>query len=372
MTTRPECKFNTEQLNRILKFFQDGVICDRDTTLRCDSDYEKEDSCLTACKIVRQFGQGFSFDGIMKITNKKLNTNYTSCFPSRILGSGAFGIILGIVMSENGKVFTEYALKMTRVSESGFEMWSFSNEIRMHNRFHQVGLAPILIHSDIFSREDSHPVECSYSLGVILMGKIHSVYQDYIERKKIEYVNAISSNQREGVIKQRQFWSNEISKSIERCRRIGLTHGDLHTRNIAFVDFPENGVLKRKMVFIDFGRSTDFYSNPMLDYSAVSSREQYMVPFLYKNSKNMTLPDCEAMYDRHFRDMLMVRELSSSDKIESVHPEGDAVVYKLFMTNLENHLNIIKKVYEVEINCGLMSSIPEMQEKRGSKRQLDI
>lgn len=373
--SNPPCKFGKEQLNSLVKFFQDGVVCNKDSTLKCDSNYANEDACLQACMIVRQFGQGFSFNSLMKTTNEKLNKRYTSCFPSRVLGSGSFGIVLGIVMSVNGNNFTEYALKMTRINETEFESWSFNNELRMHKRFHEIGLAPSLIHYDIFKREKSNPIKCPYSVGIILMERIHSVYQDYIERKNIETANATSLKERDGIIKQRQFWSNEISKLIERCRQFGLTHGDLHTQNIAFIDFSKNGVLSRKMVFIDFGRSTDFYANTILDYAAVSSREKYMIPFLYRSTKFMTLPDCEAKYDGHLRDVFMVRELSTSGRgqeetmVESVvSPENrmgvsDAIVYKLFVTNLANHVNMMEKISEVEIKCGLM-------ENRGIKRCL--
>jgi len=323
----PVCKFGTNEIQKLTHFFKSGVNCSRNTNFICDSGYKKQDMCLQACEIVRQYGQGFSFRKLMQIVNQKLNKNFTSCFPSKIFARGSVGIVLSIILSD-GTLYAEYALKISKITGSFLNNeWTFQNENRLHNKFYDIGAAVLMIHNEIFG--DSN---CPYKMGIILMEKIDFTYDKFLKDQEKEYRNFQNR-----VIGERQKRAKEVSNLIMKCKKHGLTHGDLHTGNIAFI---RGG---KEVRFIDFGRSTDFYANSLLDYSAFVWSEPLALPDLYENSSSINPKDMIEKHDPVLKKLLSIK-LSSNLAKGEFFERGSALGYKIFLMTLRPHLNILSKL----------------------------
>lgn len=340
----PVCSFNHDQLRELYAFFTRDSNCPRNEEVKCDAMYNKNDSCAEACALVRQFGQGFSFHKLMEIVNNKFTKQYTSCFPSRILGKGNFGLVLGIVLSD-GENYIEYALKLNKlmVRDDNAKLL-FQNETRVHKKFHEIGATVEMIHSEIFSRED-----CSYEVGIILMEKVLMTYHEFIHHNQNNYMKATTTHEKNKLIADRQGFCQQVADLIELCKINKLTHGDLHTQNVVLVVTPQSVGMK----FVDFGRSTHFYANTILDYSAFAHSEPFMIPIMYENSKDEQLSAFEGLYDGNVQGMFSIHEpelkgvkgLGENEVSLLPNPSsvinGKALAYKLFMLTLRPHTDIL-------------------------------
>ena len=340
-----ECSFNHDQLRELYAFFTRDSNCPRNEEVKCDAMYNKNDACAEACALVRQFGQGFSFRRLMEIVNRKFTKQYTSCFPSRILGKGKFGLVLGIVLSD-GETYVEYALKLNKlmVRDDNAKLL-FQNETRVHKKFHEIGATVEMIHSEIFSRE-----ACSYEVGIILMEKVIMTYHEFIYRNQRAYKNTNVTHEKNKLVSDRQGFCQQVANLIELCKRNKLTHGDLHTQNVVLVEIPQGGV---EMKFVDFGRSTHFYANTILDYSAFAHSEPFMIPLMYQKSFDDKLSGFEELYDGNVKEMLSINEAELKgvkglgENEVALLPEpssvinGKALVYKIFMLTLRPHTDIL-------------------------------
>jgi len=139
---------------------------------------EGNDPCLDACSLVQTYGNGFSFRDLMSTINKETGKSFTSCFPSRIYGSGVNGIVLRISCSSNDVDFTHYAMKIMRITTPrGETPYEFVNEVRMQKKFHENGMAPEVIFSDTY-----HESRCTHTIGVIVMEPIEITYFSIVSR----------------------------------------------------------------------------------------------------------------------------------------------------------------------------------------------
>jgi len=325
----PVCKFGTNEIQKLTHFFKSGVNCSRNTNFICDSGYKKQDMCLQACEIVRQYGQGFSFRKLMQIVNQKLNKNFTSCFPSKIFARGSVGIVLSIILSD-GTLYAEYALKISKITGSYMNSeWDFQNENRLHKKFYDIGAAVLMIHNQIFGDDN-----CPYKVGIILMEKINLSYTEFMTIKDSIFDDI--PEQRTNIIEERKRRSVEVSNLLVSCKKHNLTHGDLHTGNLAFI---QDGSIK----FIDFGRSTDFYANSLLDYSAFSSVEPLMLPHLYIESSSINT-NMATIHDPILKGILSIEDPDNIVNNIEIGKKGKAFAYKIFMMTLRPHLDILHRL----------------------------
>lgn len=335
-----ECGFKNDGLVLLKQFMSKHEANCRDPNLATCSVPIEGDSCLEACKTTEQYGNGFSFLDIMNHLNSTTSSTYTSCFPSRVYGAGCSGIVIRVSCSNDGETFTHYAMKLSKFkSNNNNTPPDFLNEVTMQKKFHRLGVAPNIFFDMIYKREN-----CDNALGVIVMEPIGETYADIIRDTNIVLKNKHSNSKMiQNTESMRKDIAQKINMIVQTMKTLSLTHGDMHTQNIAFI--------KGRIVLIDFGRSTDFYPNTVLDLSAVSYRDVFMVPYLTKEISLTNIPGRANIFDDNFERLLTGDIKCNSNrtfkKIGTNMDPGEAIRYKLLMSHGESHRMLLKKLYKM-------------------------
>ena len=143
------------------------------------------------------------------------------------LGAGRTGVIFGIHKQKTFRALKVVALRNTR------ERYDFREEVRMHRRFFEAGLAPKIYTSKVYERNRSQ-TPC-VGVGAFMMESIRGSVMDILKGP--------ASPQ------QVRMFAQGIANALSRAADAGLTHGDLYEDNVAF----HNG----RLVLIDFGWATE-------------------------------------------------------------------------------------------------------------------
>ncbi len=210
----------------------------------------------------------FNFSGTRKIplhlknnfnTNGKrieyllFNSNKTYKF-IKILGKGRFG---AVYLAQNREKNTEVAIKIL-VENGGFWI-SAKDEISLQRKFTKFNLAPI-IYEDVCFKNKYDKV-----IHIIIMEKIECTLEsilinlgEFAKNRKERFKNM---NQIKNYI---NLYVNSLLFLFEKMIKYKVTHGDLHTNNVAFQK-DKNGNLEIKL--IDFGQSTTKFNFLEVDIS---------------------------------------------------------------------------------------------------------
>ena len=292
------------------------------------------DYCLDACDIVQKYGNGFSFYTLMKRISAETRKNFTSCFPTGRYGAGANGLVLRVTCSTKDIDFHHYAMKITKFDNRRRDTpYNFFNEVKMQNKFYMEGLAPKILFSDMYEKD-----RCTNSVGVIVMEPISDTYSTVIRRSDRVLRDPGSSRSNIDTAKStRKRHAANIGKMVSDMKRLGLTHGDMHSQNIAFMSTPSGS----RMVLIDFGRSTDFYPNPVLDLAAAANSDMYISPYLSKEISSTGIPGKADLYDAKFLGLIQNNVLCEIPG----RGVGELLRYKIFMSQILPHLEVLEGVY---------------------------
>lgn len=331
-----ECVFtrsNFEQLHKLLV----KEDCNSQPPGRTCTTYTGNDPCLEACNLVQTYGNGFSFRDLMSTINKNTGKKFTSCFPSRVYGSGVNGVVLRVSCSSNDVDFAHYAMKIMRIkTPRGETPHEFVNEVRMQKKFHSFGMAPEIIFSDTY-----YESLCTHTIGIIVMEPIEITYFSIVSQ-----TNDILRDSRSSTFQIRQakdlrkMHASTINKLVQRMKGKKLTHGDMHFQNVAFIG--------SRMVLIDFGRSTDFYANPVLDLSAITHTDVFMSRYLAREISLTNLPGMRDKFDDNFLGLLQDNLLCNSrNKTTEDFSVGDLLRYKFFMSQVTPHMKILDGLYNL-------------------------
>ena len=337
------CSFNKPQLDKLYYFFVDGKKCSPNESLTCESfNAPRGDPCLEACKLVAKYGQGLNLLNIMNFLNRTENTNYTSCFPSKIYGAGRSGIVFALMCSETGDKFKSYAMKLTKISKNDEDQHKrFSNEVRLQKIFKHRGYAPKIYIDQIFSDPN---ISCSYNLGVILMEPVLHTYGESINEIDQLYGKSKMNSDNDKMkycIETRSTWAHNLNRIVKDMEKNNLTHGDMHGGNIGFLDEKRN-----KMTLIDFGNSTDFYANSLLDLAAAASKDNHMTQYLSSQMTSWRVQQDEEKYGGIFNHMINGK-LHGVDANKQVQI-SKAIRYKLFMSLSKSHIDLLARIVKKE------------------------
>lgn len=292
------------------------------------------DPCMDACDLVQDHGNGFSFANLMTLININEKRNFTSCFPSAKYGSGGNGIVLRVTCSENDTDFTHYAMKLTKhYTPHGETPYAFLNEVEMQKKFHRIGIAPKIITSSIYQKN-----QCPYTIEVIVMQPIDTTYDKIVgNADKIMGSSRSSGEEKTKQKRNRQKHSAEINSMVQTMKKHSLTHGDMHSQNIGFIG--------DKMVLIDFGRSTDFYPNTVLDLAAIAFTEVYMTSYLVTEIALKKRGELDKRYDSRFMG-IMGDHVPCAFSTEPSVLIGKMLRYKFFMSQLQSHIEVLNGIYK--------------------------
>ena len=219
--------------------------------------------CVITKDEAHEFGLIFGVsDQIFKGVKNKRKADYckifTDFFPStclpngwkltRVLGKGLSGYVFASI-GPNGQ---RGAFKVTKDETYN----SIVSEMEMGNKFNEIGLSP-----EIKSYCRFTPPGSNVKLHILHMGRIDSTVDQYLSKKRSkEEINILV---------------DKIFETISTIAEAGLTHGDLHSDNIGFIQDNE-GI--GKISLIDFGLSSDKISLPEIDAIQAIRQNYYKTP----------------------------------------------------------------------------------------------
>jgi hypothetical protein len=186
--------------------------------------------------------------------------------PTKLLGAGVYGVTFE-VRHPSGKLA---AFKVIIKEKNAY--FSPEQEIRMQNEFSDENLAP-----EVYCYS-STTIDSQQVFG-ILMSKIDMTLNDFM-------MKPMDRSQRLILIRSVFFFLN-------RMRESNLTHGDMHTQNMAVIKNP-NDPMKLHLKLIDFGQSSAEVAHTRLDAS------QFLRGLSYdcEVNKMKKLPyDCEKRFN---------------------------------------------------------------------------
>ena len=153
----------------------------------------------------------------------------------QFLGAGAFGITVAIHRIVNDKPDLR-ALKI--VAEESFA--TFRKELNMHEKMAHLGLAP-KVYSDMLYEGRQYGKRVIMAYG---MEQIDMLARDFLNAPQMR--------------EQMHMFGKQIVDILKRMKQNNLTHGDLHTENLA--------LHQGRLQLIDFGWSIDTRAWPLYDY----------------------------------------------------------------------------------------------------------
>ena len=153
----------------------------------------------------------------------------------RFLGAGAFGVTVGVRRVVNQKPESR-ALKI--VAENSYA--SFAKELNMHERMADLDLAP-KVYADMMYEGRRYKKRVILAYG---MQQIDMIARDFLSTAQTS--------------QQMRLFSNQLIDILKRLKRNNITHGDLHTENIAIQD--------GRLQLIDFGWSSNTQGWTLYDY----------------------------------------------------------------------------------------------------------
>lgn len=153
----------------------------------------------------------------------------------QFLGAGAFGVTVGVQRVVDQKTESR-ALKI--VAEESYA--NFRKEINMHEKMADIGLAP-KVYSDMMYEGHRYKKRIIMAYG---MQQIDMIARDFLSTAQTS--------------QQMRLFSNQLVDILKRLKRHNITHGDLHTENLA--------VQEGRLQLIDFGWSTDTRAWSLYDY----------------------------------------------------------------------------------------------------------
>ena len=153
----------------------------------------------------------------------------------QFLGAGAFGITVGVWRVVNEKPESR-ALKI--VAENSYA--TFTKELDMHEKMADLNLAP-KVYADMIYEGMRYNKRLILAYG---MQQIDMIARDFLSTAQTS--------------EQMQLFSNQLIDILKRLKRNNITHGDLHTENLAIQD--------GRLQLIDFGWSTDTKAWMLYDY----------------------------------------------------------------------------------------------------------
>jgi hypothetical protein len=168
-----------------------------------------------------------------------------------VLGAGEYGVTVGVRSLSTGGTSALKIMVDNMGDNNDSEM-----EYIAQKAFYERGLAPKAIARCMFT-----PAGGSDSYALILMERIRGTVSGLV----VDYATKNSND----LLKCRTFGANlmrQIRDLEAATTRAGFTHGDMHSKNIGFVDDPSStygtGV---KLILIDFGFASLEYAFPAFD-----------------------------------------------------------------------------------------------------------
>lgn len=174
-----------------------------------------------------------------KIPNiNKIFKNKKGYFVDKKLGKGEFGVVYKVCLENNRNC--EYALKVQNVNKSRYK--DIEKEHELHKLFYKAKLSPKFVESKTIKKNNKY---IDYSLIERIDGILEDYIQPFTTKEQLDMI---------------------VSSIIRLCNsmcKFKLTHGDMHSGNIAYV----LNVHKRRIDFklIDFGWSMKGKCNPQLE-----------------------------------------------------------------------------------------------------------
>ena len=156
------------------------------------------------------------------------------------LGQGAFGSVL--LICDKNKPSDCKALKVVKIKKRQ-QLTDFLDEIKYGRLFFKYGLGPEIFDTLLLNRPNGK------KLGIIVMEKIDMTLEKYLRDEKPRHIL-------DRIVNWIQNFINEMCKH-------NLVHGDLHFDNIG-LKLTKDG--KMRPLLIDFGYSTKFTCQPMIEY----------------------------------------------------------------------------------------------------------